>query len=124
MNIGASSSAALPAFGSAIFNFSSSKNSPQISAHVSVVFIENSLEDNESLDEHGQRKADSKMQEAKVPETNPEKVVKDPASDLEIVSKSKLDQRERTSEAEDTAPIVAEREAYSWCRVEEEQMDE
>ena len=64
------------------------------------------------------------MQEEKVPETNLEKDVKDPASDLENVSKSKIDQRERTSEGEDTAPTAAEREAYGWCRVEEEQMDE
>lgn len=64
MDAGASSSTALPAFSSAIFNFSSSTNNPRIGAHVSVLFIENAREDDDSLDEHGQRKNDNQMHEA------------------------------------------------------------
>lgn len=48
MDAGAPEAASLTAFGSAIFNFSSSLNSPQISAHVSVVFVEAPQEDNDS----------------------------------------------------------------------------
>lgn len=39
----------LPAFGSAIFNFNSAMNNPRISVHVSVLFMENAKEEEETL---------------------------------------------------------------------------
>lgn len=83
MDAGDSSSTTLPAFGSAIFNFTSSINNPQISAHVSVLFIENAQEDDDSLDEHRQRKNDNPGHVKQAPEVDKEQKGKGPASDSE-----------------------------------------
>jgi len=117
MDAGAPDSASLPAFSSAIFNFSSSLNSPRISAHISVLFIEASQEDNDSLDNRRKMHAAS-----------PEKEASNPAADPENVSKSLLDQEARTSKTEDihmdTAPTAAEEEEYGWCRLVEEKLED
>lgn len=117
MDAGALDSTSLPAFGSAIFNFSSSLNCPRISAHVSVLFIEASQEDNDCLGNRGKRHAAS-----------PEKEALNPGADPENVSKSLMDQEAKTSKTEDihmdTAPTAAEEEDYGWCRVVEEKQED
>lgn len=55
LDAGASSSATLPAVSSTIFNFTSSTNNPRINAHVSILFIENAQDDDDSLDEQRQQ---------------------------------------------------------------------
>lgn len=107
----------LLAFGSAIFNFSSSLTSPQISAHVSVLFVEASQEDNDSSGNRGKQHADS-----------PEQGILNPGVDPENVSKSLVEQEARTSNTEDirmdTAPTATKEEEYGWCQVVEEKQED
>lgn len=55
MDAGASGSATFPAFGSTIFNFTSSTSNPRINAHVSIRFIENAPDDDDHMEVQGQR---------------------------------------------------------------------
>lgn len=87
-------------------------NNLRISAHVSVLFIENAREDEEALDEQGQRTNDNQKHEAEASEADKEQKVKDAASVPEDAMQHKQDKKPRTCEKEDTFPTTAEREAY------------
>lgn len=112
MDAGASSSNTLPAFSSAIFNFTSSTNNPWISAHVSILFIENAQEDDASQDEQGQWTNVNSGQVTQAPEADKEQKDKEQASDPESAKQTQNVQRPETREEVTTFPTDAEREAY------------
>ena len=108
--------APMPAFGSAIFNFSSSLNRPRISAHVSVLFLEDSPDGGDSQDNRG-----------KHPVGGSKNVMEKPADVPENVSNRPLAQEMTTRKGDnvnmDSFPTAEEMEKYGWCRVVEEEPD-
>jgi len=124
MDAEASSSNDLPAFGSAIFNFSSAMNNPRISAHVSVLFIENAKEDKDALGAQGKVMNENQQHEAGVSEAVKEQKGKVVASTLEDAEQRGQDKKSGTRKEEDTYPTEAEEETYGWCRIMEEPMED
>jgi len=96
----------LPAFGSAIFNFRSAMNNPRISAHVSVLFIENAMDDEEAPGVQGKGLNEKQPHEAEaldvVKEQNGKVVASTPAeAEKPVESKEK-----------GTSPTAADEETY------------
>lgn len=111
-----SNPASIPAFGSAIFIFSSSRNRPRISAHVSVLSLADSSDGDDSQDNRGKQPVDGI-----------ENVLEKPADVPENISKRTPAQEVATSQGDnvnmDTAPTAEEEENYGWCRLVEEDPD-
>jgi len=106
-----------PAFGSAIFNFSSSLNKPRISAHISVLFLEDSPDG-----------GNVQFSKGKQPGGSSEDVMEKPANAPKNASNLPQAQEVSTSKGDnvnmDSFPTAEEIEKYGWCRVVEEEPDE
>lgn len=108
--------ASTPAFGSAIFNFSSSLNKPRISAHVSVLFLEDSPDGGDVQYSWGKHPVGSSKDVMEKPTDAPENVSNLPQA--QEVSTSKGDNVNM-----DIVPTAEEVEKYGWSRVVEEESD-
>lgn len=119
-----SSSASLPAFGSTIFNFTSSTENPRISAHVSILFIESPPEVDDPMDAQEQGTQDHQKDAEQVPTAEMEQ---DDKSRAIIEDTSKQSQNAPTAtagEVEATSPTHVEKDYYGWYPIVEEKMDE
>lgn len=114
--------ASSPAFGSAIFNFNSSLNCPRISAHVSVLFIEESPDGSDSRGSRGMQPADGSTKATKTPSADPENVSKSPLAGPSGAQEVMINQKEDVNM--ETVPNAAEVAEFGWCRVVEEDPEE
>lgn len=119
MDAEASDAKDLPAFGSAIFNFTSAMSNERISAHVSVLFIENDKDDEEGLGAQGKM-----INEPGASEAVKEQKGKVVSSTQEDDEQRRKDKKPGTRTEEDTLPNEAEEETYGWCRIIEEPVDD
>jgi len=124
MDAGASGSVTLPAFGSTIFNFTSSTINPRISAHVSILFIENPPEVDDPKDAQEQGMQDYPGEAEQAPTAEMEQEAKGRVTDKEKAKHSQNDPNTIMGEEEATSPTGAEPDYYGWCPIVEEQPDE
>lgn len=119
MDAGASGSATLPAFGSTIFNFTSSTNNPRISAHVSILFIENAPEDDVPLDAQAKPMQTNLGEAEQALVSDMEQKEKAPATEPEKASHSQFAAQAEEGEATATSTSGANWETYG-CLITEE----
>ena len=103
----------LPAFGTAIFTLGSSRNNACINAHISVLFIE------DSQDEEGG--SDSK--EA-LPDDQPEIIKEEPAGVPGQITTQPHKNEASTSKKAEVEEWEGRLEGYGWCRILEEKPEE
>lgn len=119
MDTEASGEKDLPAFGSAIFNFTSAMSNARISAHVCVLFIENDKDDEESQGAQGKM-----INEPEVSEVAKEQKGKAAASTQEDEKQTGQIKKAGQRMEEETLPAEAKEETYGWCRIVEEPVDD
>lgn len=123
MDAGASSSVTFLAFGSTIFNFTSSTNNPRISAHVSILFIENAPDDDVPMDVQAQLMQANLGEAEQASVVVMEQEVKAPETDLEKAQHTQNAPKAEAGEVAATSPTGAEWETYG-CLIVEEPPDE
>lgn len=119
MDSEASGEKALPAFGSAIFNFVSAMSNTKISAHVSVLFIENDKEE-----EAGQGSQGGMTSTLEVSEMVKEHKGKEEAKKKEAETQAGQTKGAGKGGVEDILPAEDEEENYGWCQIVEEPVED
>lgn len=109
----------LPAFGLAIFNSTSAMSNARISAHVSVLFIEN---DKEDWERQGAQERMTNVPE--VSQVAKEQKGKDATTMQEDEKQSGQIKKIGQGMDEETLPAEAEEETYGWCQIVEEPVDD